>query len=272
MNRLTVRQQKVLEALADYHYLVPAQMVRLALSKSTGAKRRSVRRFAFELPGDDGRMVKNSKAAIGAIRAGVDRESGRIARMYYLTRMGAELVAENRQTDPELIFYPRGDRLVLADIPHRRLAIDFRIELDRYAKEHGHTVEFYHQYFRTAGANRGTETGERLRKLTRIDFPAELAARYRKPFFWPDGIFVLKAGTKRTLCLVEAYRGSETGRVMQQLVWHIVALDHGLPSEKYGLQTAHRVLVVFEDEAALAAVLQRLLQWDSIDEHREFIL
>ena len=119
MNRLTVRQQEVLEALADYHYLVPAQMVRLALSKSTGAMRRTLRRFEFELPEDGGRKVKNSKAAIGAIRAGVDRESGRIARMYYLTRQGAELVAENRQTDPELIFYPRGDRLVLADIPHR---------------------------------------------------------------------------------------------------------------------------------------------------------
>ena len=71
---------------------------------------------------------------------------------------------------------------------------------------------------------------------------------------------------------MEAYRGGDTGRVMQQLVWHIVALDHGLPSEKYGLKTAHRVLVVFEEEAALAAVLRRLLQWDSIDEHRQFIL
>src|SRR5512144_2186735 len=138
MSRLTVRQQQVLEALADYHYLVPAQMVRLSLSKSTGAMRRTLRRFEFELRGADGTIIKNSKAAIGAIRAGVDRESGRIARMYYLTRMGAELVAENRQTDPGLIFYPRGDRLVLADIPHRRLAIDFRIELDRFAKDHGY--------------------------------------------------------------------------------------------------------------------------------------
>ena len=71
---------------------------------------------------------------------------------------------------------------------------------------------------------------------------------------------------------MEAYRGGDTGRVMQQLVWHVVALDHGLPSEKYGLKTAHRVLVVFEEEAALAAVLQRLLRWDSIHEHRQFIL
>lgn len=71
---------------------------------------------------------------------------------------------------------------------------------------------------------------------------------------------------------MEAYRGGDTGRVMQQLVWHVVALDHGFPSEKYGLKTAHRVLLVFEGEAALAAVLQRLLLWDSIHEHRQFIL
>lgn len=155
-------------------------------------------------------------------------------------------------------------------VPHRRLAIDFRIELDRFAKAHGHTIEFY-QYFRTDGANRGTEADGRLRKLTRIDFPEELARRYKKPFFWPDGIFVLRAEKKRVLCLVEAYRGDDTGRVMQQLVWHIVALDHGLPSEKYGMKMAHRVLLVFEGEGALAAVLQRLLRWDSIHEHRQFI-
>lgn len=125
MNRVTVRQQQVLEALADYHYLVPAQMVRLGLSQSTGAMRRTLRRFEFELPGAAGDMLSNPRSAIGAIRAGVDREAGRLARMFYLTRYGAETVAEIRQTEPEQIFYPRGDRLVLADVPHRRLTIDF---------------------------------------------------------------------------------------------------------------------------------------------------
>ena len=232
MKRLTVRQQQVLEALAEYHYLSPSQMVRVGLSTSVGAMRRTLQRFAFELKGENGWKIRNKKAEIGAIRAGVDRDSGRIARMYYLTKHGAELVAESRQTDPERIFYPRGDTLALADVPHRRLTIDFRIELNRFVEEQGHTVEFYHQYFRTSGANRGTEAGGRLRKHTRIDFPEHLAERYQKPFFWPDGIFALRTGHKRILCLVEAYRGIDTGRVMRQLDWHVVALEHGLHSEK----------------------------------------
>jgi hypothetical protein len=161
--------------------------------------------------------------------AGVDRDSGRIARLYYLTKRGADIVAEQRQTDPETIFYPRGDTIALADVPHRRLAIDFRIELDRFAKEHGHTVEFYHQYFRMSGRNRGTEAGERLKKLTRIDFPTELADKFRKPFFWPDGIFALRTKERRVLFLLEAYRGIDTGRVMRQLDWHVVALGEGMP-------------------------------------------
>ena len=271
MKQLTVRQHQVLEALAEYHYLMPAQMVRLGLSKSTAAMRRTLQRFDFELTGENGRKVRNNKAAIGAVRAGVDRDSGRIARMYYLTRYGADLVAEGRQTDPELIFYPHGDTLALADVPHRRLAIDFRIELNSFAEKHGHAIEFYHHYFRTTGANRGTEAGERLRKLTRIDFPERLAERYKKPFFWPDGIFALRTGKKRILCLVEAYRGIDTGRVMQQLDWHVVALEHGLPSLQYGFDTANKVLLVFEGESALAAVLHRLLARTDLEDFRELI-
>src|SRR5512139_1148586 len=177
MIQLTVRQLQVLEALAEYHYLNPAQMVRLGLSTSTAAMRQTLQRFAFKRKGEHGRKIMNSKAEIGAIKAGVGRDSGRIARMYYLTKHGAELVAESRQVDPENIFYPRGDKLFLADVLHRRLTIDFRIELNRFAEQQGYAVEFYHQYFRTTGANRGTEAGERLRKLTRIDFPEPLAKR-----------------------------------------------------------------------------------------------
>lgn len=233
--------------------------------------RRTLRRFAFELKGDNGQKIRNTKAEIGAIKAGVDRDSGRIARMYYLTKHGAELVAESRQIGPENIFYPRGDKLVLADVPHRRLTIDFRIELNRFAEQQGYAVDFYHQYFRTAGANRGTEAGDRLRKLTRIDFPERLAERYKKQFFLPDGIFALRTGQKRILCLVEACRGIDTGRVMQQLDWHVVALEHGLPSLKYGFDTANKVLLVFETESAIAAVLNRLLTRTDLDAFRGLI-
>jgi hypothetical protein len=268
---LTVRQLQVLEALADYHYLSPAQMVRLGLSTSTASMRQTLQRFAFERPGGNGHRIRNRQAEIGAVKAGVDRDSGRIARIYYLTKHGADLVAEKRQVDPESIFYPRGDKLALADIPHRRMAIDFCIELNFFAARSGHTVECYHHYFRTTGANRGTEADERLRKLTRIDFPEHLAKKYKKPFFWPDGVFVLRTESKRILFLVEAYRGIDTGRVMRQLGWHLVALEHGLPSLRYGFDTANKVLLVFETESAIAAVLNRLLTRTDLEDFRELI-
>jgi len=271
MRHLTVRQLEVLEALADYHYLMPAQMVRLGLSTSVWAMRSILNRFDFEIRGENGGKMRNNKAEIGAIKAGVDRDSGRIARMYYLTRSGAEVVAERRQVNPESIFYPKGDKLVLADIPHRRLAIDFRIELDFFVNKAGFAVEFYHHYFRSSGANRGTNPDERLRKLTRIDFPEEVVKRCKKPFFWPDGIFALRSKEKRVLYLVEACRGIDTGRVMRQLDWHVVALEHGLPSLKYGFDTANKVLLVFEGESALAAVLRQLLLRTDLDAFRGLI-
>ena len=174
-------------------------------------------------------------------------------------------MAELRQIGPEAIFYPKGDKLPLLDVLHRAMTIDCWIELMRFTATGAGEVEFFHPYFRTTGANRGGQ-GTPLRKLTRIDFPAELAHKHKKPFFWPDAVFVLRTPKKRVLCLLEVYRGIDTGRVIRQLEWHLLALEHGLPSLQYGFTSANKVLLVFETEAALDAVLKRLLTRPGFEE------
>ena len=257
---LTPAMSRVLTALADYHYLMARQLPRLGLVTSVGAAQKLLRRFNHEIrlktvPGRGHLYAPNPQSPIAAVRAGVDRNSGRIARLYYLTRLGAEQVAELRQTDPETVFYPKGDKLPLLDVLHRAMTIDCWIELNRFAAAGAGEVEFFHPYFRTTGANRAPQGGT-LKKLTRIDFPPELALKHKKPFFWPDAVFVLRTPKKRVLCLLEVYRGIDTGRVIRQLEWHLLALEHGLPSLKYGFQSANKVLVVFETEVALDAVLK----------------
>ena len=259
---LTPAMTRALTALASYHYLMPRQFTRLPgfPTKPEGVHK-LLRRFPAE------------KGEVGFIRAGVDNESkaGRVPRLYYLTKYGAAAVAELKQCDPETIFYPKGDKLPLQDVQHRAMCIDFWIELNRFAEGTHSEVEFFHPYFRTTGANRHSDPTIRLKKLTRIDFPAEVAKRHSKPFFWPDGVFVLRTPQERILYLLECYRGIDTGRVIRQLEWHLLALEHGLPSLRYGFDTANRVLLVFQTETAMYAVLKRLITRPGFDDFAAFI-
>lgn len=59
--------------------------------------------------------------------------------------------------------------------------------------------------------------------------------------------------------------------MIRQLEWHLLALEHGLPSLKYGLQSANKVLLVFETEVALHAVLKRLLTRPGFEEFAPLI-
>jgi hypothetical protein len=275
--------ERALLALSAYHYLMPRQFTRLpGFPNRVDAVHKLLRRFPAE------------KAEVACVRSGVERGRGMIPRLYYLTRQGAETVAELLQAEPESVFYPKGDKLPISDVPHRAMTVDFWIELNRYAETTGGAVEFFHPYFRTTGANRNPDSGTRLKKLTRLDFPPELARKHKKPFFWPDGVFILRTALrspgdpsgspdgalaksggphsqKRLLCLLECYRGIDTGRVIRQLEWHLLALEHGLPSLKYGLETGNLILLVFEMETAMYAALQRLLIRPGFGEFAGFV-
>lgn len=256
---LTARMTDALEALAKYHYLMPRQFAALPRFNGEASTRRILKRF------------EGQKSEIACIRSGIEQGKGRIPNLFYLTRSGAELVAEMLQVEPESIFYPKGDKLPLGDVKHRAMTVDFWIQLDLHAAKTGATVEVFHPYFRTSGANRNPDTATRLRKLTRIDFPKELARKHGKPFFWADGIFILRTAQKRSLALLEIYRGIDTGRVIRQLEWHLLALEHGLPSIKYQMETGNLILMVFENDTAMQAVLNRLLQRPDFHEFASYV-
>lgn len=257
---LTPAMIRVLEALASYHYLHPQHFTRI---DGFPAKVDSVHKLLARFPSE--------KSEVGFVRAGVETGKGRIPRLYYLTKHGAATVAELRQTELEGVFYPKGDKLPVADVRHRAMLTAFWIELDRHAQSINGEVEFFHPYFRTTGANRNRDPATRLKKLTRIDFPQELAKKHDKPFLWADGIFSLRTETKRLLCLLECYRGIDTARVIRQLEWHLLALEHGLPSIKYGFQTSNLVLLVFEGDTPMHAVLKRLLTRPQFDDFAGFV-
>lgn len=267
---LTPQMIRVLEALARYHYLMPRQFTRLpGFSPHVEAVHKTLKRF---FPPEK-EKAKPKDLMIDFVSAGVDRElgKGRIPRLYYLTEHGAAAVASMWQCDLDSVFYPKGDKLMEWGVPHQALTNDFWIELDRFAGSTDSQVEFFHPYYRTTGANRNSKPENRLRRLPRIDFDEAVAKRCKRSFIIPDANFVLRTPQKRILCLLEACRGKDTKYVMGKLEWHFLALEHGFPSLKYGMETGNLILLVFETESAMYAVLKRLLSRQGIEAFSEFV-
>jgi hypothetical protein len=150
---------------------------------------------------------------------------------------------------------------------HRAATIDFHIELRLFAEQHDLTVEFFHSYFDSTGANRSEHPEDRLQRLSKM--PLE------EGFFIPDGIFAVHAPDgSRYLYALEVYNGMDTKRVHGQMEKHLIALGEGHLSELYHYPKAHRVLCLFESANALQAAEKRLREDPAFTEQmqRQFAL
>jgi hypothetical protein len=168
-----------------------------------------------------------------------------------MEKRGANLLADTFQLDPEEVSYEKVKPPFLQDYYHRVATIDFHIELDIFAKRMKCEVEFFHTYFDTEGANRGTPPANRLRRLTKV--------KVGKYHIIPDAIFLLRDPEgKQHLFAVEIYNGFDTKRVVKQLQKHVQAQSEGAISDAYGLALPYRVLLVFDTEEAMQAALKRV--------------
>jgi hypothetical protein len=124
-------------------------------------------------------------------------------------------------------------------------------KLDAFAEKYGCAVRFFHTYFDTDGANRGTPPTDRLRRLTKVPLD-----RFH---LIPDGIFLVATpDSKNHLFALEVYNGRDTQRVHKQLRKHLQAQAEGAIATAYGLTLPYRVLLTFDSEAAMRAVIGRV--------------
>ena len=156
MPDLTAANIEVLRLLNRYRFLTNPQLLRLGLVHDNTSIYRILSRFG------DGNRPYIGKKDFGFI-AGV----GRLHRIYYLQKRGAQLLAETLQLDEDEVSYQKVKPPFLQDYFHRLATIDVHIELDRFAAQYGCAVRFFHTYFDVDGANRGTPPSDRLRRLTR---------------------------------------------------------------------------------------------------------
>lgn len=64
-----------------------------------------------------------------------------------------------------------------------------------------------------------------------------------------DAISMIETSERKELYAIEMYNGSDTNRVHQSLLQHLLALIDGQPIKTFGLDYGSRVLCVFELES-----------------------
>ncbi len=252
---LSESKLKILESLAKYKFLTTKQMLRLGIVK--------YRTNLVPLLKD---LRERHRPLIAKISFAVHPKYGRLEDVYYLTKWGVKFLVENLDYEKENIRYPIGtSSLFFRDYFHRLFTIDFHIEYEKWANENDYEVLFFHTYFDKVGANR-SKTKKRLEALTKIEL------NDGKDYIIADAISMFQTPKRKYLFSLEVYNGKDTKRIIKQLKKHIIALSEGKPSLQYNFKRGSKVIVLFELENTMKAVIERLNQDEDFEEFENYFL
>jgi DNA-binding MarR family transcriptional regulator len=164
--------------------------------------------------------------------------------MYYLTKKGAELIAEIDQTPLDEISYTphkggiqsakdRGEvSLIRADFPHKEKYICSFLALEKHLESTDYEIKKYHHYYQLSG-DKGTTLNLNGRN------------------FRPDGIWFCESVTGKNpvyAYVVEIHRHSERKKIIKQLRHHVEAFKVGSMAERFGIDHPYFILSIFADE------------------------
>lgn len=255
---LTAANIEVMQALGQYRYLTPSQIVELGIISHRDVFYRLMKRFeAFPTP-----VV--GKAAFSEVHSEGKQGRKQLENVHYLTRQGAELLAlVDHEQEAENILSVSRHPLTLKDYWHRRETIDLQILVNQFAFCHGCTVEDFDLYFNHEGANH-SKSGHAAKKAnTTITYG--LTDQYDNSIgvpqtIMPDAILKLIDPTGKThLFAIEIQRGRDTKRLHSKLRdQYIPALGEGAINAAYNVKPAPIVLTICENPSLMQQTLKRL--------------
>ncbi|MEO1263850.1 MAG: hypothetical protein AAFZ15_33905 [Bacteroidota bacterium] len=172
---------------------------------------------------------------------------GRVESLYFLTAQGKNALINELNIHEEFIKKPTSKTVAYKDYHHRKQTIDFRIHLDKWAKEYGYEVPFFDTYFEKSKHPNGLFYAK-----TRIDL--------NNGYIIPDGAFKVANFEIERFYLFELHRGEDSSRIIQQIHRHAQCLTSRATHGKYNLplNKAYRVLLLFENEGVKESVLKRI--------------
>ncbi len=190
--------------------------------------------------------------------------------MYYVTKKGAELIAESENVELESLMYSRlkggiqtakgGQDLsvVRNDFVHRERYISTFLAFEKYLENTEYSLDRVYNYYQVAN-DKGT--GLKLNGKN----------------FRPDGIFFCEThdSTKPVfLYVVELHRHSDRRKIINQLKQHAHALEQQAIKQRFSVEYPYFVLSVFTDEntVIMRSVIEELKQTPEWPYFRDFFM
>ena len=231
MKPITETQQRILERLNEFRFLTVGQMQRLGVAKNTQTIHRAIKS-----------LQNQKKALIKFSDFGTFPTLGRLPRIHYLIKHGAETLAEALQISIDEISHPKGVKLFSRDYFHRIETIDLHILARTFCEHHedeGLEFDFFQAYFEHTGANHwGNPEKPKREALNKIMIDEKTA-------IIPDCISqITDPNGKPWLFMGEIYRGHTTKRVHQQLGRYLTALEKGSINKAYNFPRAIPILII----------------------------
>lgn len=239
---LTETEFRILDALRVYRYLTVKQLLRLGVTKNQS-------RLYTVMRG----LTGGKRPFVGAMKHGILPGHGRLPHCHYLTRKGANLLAEALQIDAAEVPYPKSAVPIRNHFFHRLHCVDCEISVRLWAGAHGVAVDFYHSYFDVTGANRSKTKAPR-RALTKIDLNDGNG-------IIPDAVFqmIWPTGECR-LFVMEVHNQNRTKRIHDKLAEYRYAIGEGAINRQFDYEHAPRILAVFENDRFLELTKKRMAE------------
>jgi hypothetical protein len=236
---MNIGQEQVIRQIAHYKYLTLNLLEQL-----TDYHYQTVWEYSKYL--SDLGFINKSNYGIG------NAKQGRLSSILHLTNKGAKFLLEHTELEEHEVKHPSRNSIILTnDYFHRLNSVQTHISYDQFIKTHGYESLALHTYYdKGTGSQRSIK--QKFQSATRLDFSdgthiePDLIAWYQKP------------DKKRLLFCIEVYNGHDTKRVITQLYKLLKATQLGLAPIRYGHDKDNRVLVIFEHESNMQAVLKKL--------------
>jgi hypothetical protein len=253
MFHLTESQITAIEYLANFKYLTSSQIVKMGLYRKRGYLTNALK------------VLVDMKRPLLA-KHNFNPINGKLESFYYLTKHGTKFLVEELEYSENQIKVPKGlTPIYLKDYHHRKLTIDFHINLRIWLESNNGDVGFFNYYFDKSGNNRSDNKSNRVIALNKVILD-------KTNSFIPDVNTMFSVDEKEYLYLFEQHNGKDTKRLFEQLYVHINAIANGSVSKKYNIKKAHRVVVVCEHESVKNSVIQRLQKESGIEQYYSFFI
>jgi hypothetical protein len=229
--RISYPQAKVMRNLAQMKYLTIKQFARL------GNVRSHIKNIPKVLPPAEhyGGLVDYY-----AVPSGI----GGKQHVYFLTKKGAEFLAEEQRTEPQAFEYVKKKTgLSPFTAPHLFLTVDFHIALLKFLGKEKNDLQFFHSYYMY-------EHGKKAEAKTNVVLS--------KGRIVPDALFCLRAPKRPYFFALEVCRSADSKRIESQAASYITGMKEGAFRGKYRTEYEPRVLLLFEDKQQMLSMMQRM--------------